>query len=264
MERLLIMRLEAVSCTAEAWLNGVPIARVGPSQPTRLVPVHEFAVAGANELALVVQPAPPGMPEEPQVQLSDGQAWASAHLLLPRMGQIAHQSNARTLAQLEWHAPDGEVFETPLRTAGSVELPIAFPRWRWLDAPVVQDMAAAKTQAVKLLQRLAVDLARGDPESFITAARLRFEELALAYQRKPADEVGRWRVEVQSLRSVPPFKPVLLTASSLLLRPVAEGRLLECLSADGQAALRGERGNGTLRSWPVRVAFIEGRLHVLR
>lgn len=264
MERLLMLRLEAADCTAEAWLNGVPIARVSPEQPTRLLPVHEFAVAGANDIALIVQPALPGMPEEPQAQLSDGQAWASVQLLLPRMGQISHPSNARTLAQLQWHVPDGEVYETPLRTLGKVELPIAFPRWRWFDAPVVQDIPAAKVQAVKLLQRLAVDLARGESASFVAAARLRFEELALAYQRQPADEVERFRVGVQALRSAPSFKPVLTSAATLLLRPVAGGRLLECLAADGRAALRGEHENGTLRMWPVRLAFIEGRPHVLR
>ena len=264
MERLLVLRLEAAGCTAEALLNGVPIVRVSPSQPMRLLPVHEFAVAGANELTLVVQPVPTGMPELPQAQLSDGQAWASLHLLLPRMGQIAHPANARTLAQLDWHAPDGEVYETPLRIDGSVELPIAFPRWRWLDAPVVEDMAVAQAQAVKLLQRLAVDLVRGEPESFLGAARLRFEELALAYQRQPVDEVGRWRLQVQALRGMPPLKPLLPSAQTLVLRPVAGGRLLDCLAADGQPALRGIRDDGSRRHWPVRVAFIESRLHVLR
>lgn len=264
MERLLVLRLEAVGCTAEAWLNGVPIARVSHAQPTRVLPVHEFAVAGANEITLIVNPAPPGMPQEPQVQLSDGLAWASVQLLLPRVGQIAHPSNARTLSQLEWHAPESDVYETPLKIAGKIELPIAFPRWRWLDAPVVQDIPAVKVQAVKLLQGLAVDLARGEPESFIAATRLRFEELAQAYQRKLADEIGRCRADVQALRGMAPLKPMLPSSATLLLRPVAEGRLLECLAADGLAALRGVHDNGTVRLWPVRVAFIEGRLHVLR
>ena len=121
----------AVRATIQVIQLGVPIARVSPEQPTRLLPVHEFAVAGTNDIALIVHPALPGMPPEPQAQLSDGKAWASVQLLLPRMGQISHPSNARTLAQLQWQVPDGEVYETPLCTVGQVELPIAFPRWRW-------------------------------------------------------------------------------------------------------------------------------------
>jgi hypothetical protein len=264
MERLLVLRLEAVACSAEAQLNGVPLARVDAARPTRTLPVHEFTLAGVNQLELVVQPVLPGAPELSTPHLADGKAWAGVRLLLPRSGQVAHPSNARTLAQIDWAAPDGELYEAPLHLAQTVDLNIAFPRWRWLDAPLADDVAAAKAQASRLLQRLAVSLARGDPEPFLSAARLRFEELALAYQRNLADEAGRWRVMVQALGSGGPFKPDLTPLAGLQLRKVAGGRLLECLAADGQPALRGSSADGALRQWPLRVALIEGGLHVLR
>ncbi len=264
MERLLVLRLEAVACSAEALLNGVPLARVDAARPARTLPVHEFTLAGANELELVVQPGLPGAPEVTAPQLADGKAWAGVRLLLPRVGQIAHPSNARTLAQIDWAVPEGEVYETPLHIAQTVELKISFPRWRWLDVPVGDEAAAAKPQAVQLLQRLAVSLARGDPDPFLTAARLRFEELALAYQRNLSDEAGRWRKLVQALRAAGPFKPELASLTTLQLRKVAGGRLLECLAADGQPALRGAGADGVRRHWPMRVALIEGGLHVLR
>jgi hypothetical protein len=264
MERLLVLRLEAVGCSAEALLNGLPLARVDAARPARTLPVHEFTLAGANELELVVQPALPGAPEVIAPQLSDGKAWAGVRLLLPRVGQVAHPSNARTLAQIDWAAPDGELYEAPLHLAQTVELKIAFPRWRWLDAPLSDEVAAVKPQVAQLLQRLAVSLARGDPEPFLKAARLRFEELALAYQRNLADEAGRWRVMVQALGAAGPFKPELASLAGLQLRKVAGGRLLECLAADGQPALRGVGADGARRQWPLRVAVIEGGLHVLR
>jgi len=167
MERLLVLRLEAVGCSAEALLNGVPLARVDAARPARTLPVHEFTLAGANQLELVVQPALPGAPEVIAPQLSDGKAWAGVRLLLPRVGQVAHPSNARTLAQIDWAAPDGEVYEAPLHLAQTVDLKIAFPRWRWLDVPVGDDVAAARPQAAQLLQRLAVSLARGDAENLV-------------------------------------------------------------------------------------------------
>jgi hypothetical protein len=264
MERLLVLRLEAVDCQAEALLNGVPLARVDPARPARTLPVHEFTLAGANELELVVHPPPPGAPEVTAPQIGDGKAWAGVRLLLPRVGQIAHPSNARTLAQIDWAVPEGELYEAPVHIAQKVELKIAFPRWRWLDVPMVDDAVAARPQAIQLLQRLAVGLARGDPDPFLKAARLRFEELALAYQRNLADEAGRWRTLVQALRAAGPFKPELASLPGLQLRKVAGGRLLECLAADGQPALRGAGTDGVLRQWPLRVAMIEGGLHVLR
>ena len=263
MERLLVLRLEARGCEAEASLNGVPLARAGVARPAVTLPVHEFALGGDNELTLVVHPPPPGAAATPEPRLSDGQAWAGLRLLLPRIGQLAHPSNARTLAQIDWALPEGELYEAPAQMQRTVALPITFPRWRWLDAPALDDPAPLLGDAAALLQRLALDLARGQPDPFVSAARLRFEELALAYQRNLPDEVGRWREHVRTLVAGGPFKPVLVSATTLHLRPVAGRRLLECLTADGLPALRGSAG-GRQWQWPLRVAAIDGRLHVLR
>jgi hypothetical protein len=264
MDRLLVVRLEAQACVAEVVFNGIPVARVDSTQAVAVVPVHQFAVAGANRITLVIGPALPGTPQDAEPQLSDGHTWAGVRLLLPRIGQLAHPANARTLAQIDWAAPDHDLYETPLLLDHSVELPIAFPRWRWLDAPVIEDVAAVGTQAVPFLQRLAIDLARCEPDSFVVAARLRFEELCLAYQRNPTEEIGRWRAQVGALRSALPLKPSLPSRANLCLRPVAEGRLIECLTSAGQPALTATAPDGRRWHWPVRVAFIEGQLHVLR
>jgi len=55
MERLLVLRLESVGCTAEAVLNGVPLVRVGAGRSVATLPVHEFTLAGVNEVELVVK-----------------------------------------------------------------------------------------------------------------------------------------------------------------------------------------------------------------
>ena len=71
-------------------------------------------------------------------------------------------------------------------------------------------------------------------------------------------------MRVQSLGAAGPFKPELASLAGLQLRQVAGGRLLECLEADGQPALRGVSADGARRQWSLRVAVIEGGLHVLR
>lgn len=264
MERLLMLRLEAQGCTAEAWLNGIPLARVGADGAARTVPVHEFTLAGGNALELVVDPAPPAAPELPAPRIASHKAWAGLRLLLPRAGQRVHPSHVRTLAQIDWAVPEHDIYEAPVHLKEEVELPITFPRWRWLDAPVIDDPAAAKTQVLRMLQQVALGLARGDPEPLLTAARLRVEEQALAYQNKPADEVGRWRVFVKDLAAAGPVRPDLAVLAQLHLRPVADGRLLECLAADGEPVLRGSSAGEARWFFPLRVAMIEGRAHVLR
>lgn len=264
MERLLVLRLESIGIAAEASLNGVPLARTGDAQRAVTVPIHEYTLAGSNELELTLAPPPPGQSGAPQPLLSDGQRGASLRLLLPRIGQLAHPENARTLAQIDWAPLAGEVTEMPHQLRQTVELPIAFPRWRWFDAPAVAEPRELLAQAAVFLQGLALGLARGDPEPLVQAARLRFEELAQAYQRNLADDVGRFRAHLQQLHAQAALKPTMPKADALLLRPLAGGRLLECLAPDGQPVLQSPLAGGGRIVWPLRLAAIEGRFYVLR
>lgn len=273
MERLLLLRLEAAGCQAEALLNGVPVAsidaRTTPGTHVACVPVHEYTLAGSNRLSLVVNPHPTNLPvgptPPPTPNVADGQTWVKLRLLLPRQGQPASENSARTLAQLDWGPAEHEVFETPLVLHQTMELPVTFPRWRWLDAPVPELTPALKMQALAFVQRLAIDLTRGDPEGFIAAARLRFEELGLAYQRDPAVDVARFRAHVQQLGASKALRITPPTAADLVLRPVADGRLLDCLRPDGQPILRTTpTESGTTHAWPVKLAVVDGQFYVLR
>lgn len=264
MERLLVLRLEAIGVVAEASLNGVPLARTSASQRALTVPIHEYTLAGGNQLELLIQPPAPGQVAAPEPLVSDGQRGASLRLLLPRAGQLAHPENARTLAQIDWAPLAGDVTEVPHSLRQAVELPIAFPRWRWFDAPPAADTRELLGPAAAYLQALALGLARGDPEPFVQAARLRFEELAQAYQRSLADDVGRFRAQVQQWHAKAPLQPTMPKADALLLRPLAGGRLLECLTPDGQPVLQSPLAGGGHVAWPLRLAAIEGRFYVVR
>jgi hypothetical protein len=266
MERLLVLRLESVGVVAEASLNGVPLARSGPQAGATTVAIHEYTLAGANELALVIAPPAPGETAAPEGEPlpSDGHLGASLRLLLPRIGQLAHPENARTLAQIDWAPPAGDVTTVPHTLRQTVDLPIAFPRWRFFDAPPVADAQALRGPAAAFLQGLALGLLRGDPEPLVQAARIRFEELAQAYQRNVADDVGRFRATVQRLHAAQPLQPAMPKAAALTLRPVAGGRLLECLGPGGQPVLASATAGGGQVAWPVRLAVIDGRFYVVR
>lgn len=265
MDRLLVLRLRSRGVPAEAVLNGIPLARTGRAGGDISLPVHEFIVAGPNRLELVVWPAPvlPGAPTaEPYV--ADGQATADAALLLPRDGVAASDTAARVLLQASWAGVDGDVVRPPVSVSQEADIPVGFPRWRWLDAPKVDDVAGLRGAAATFLQDIAISLARGDPEHLVTVAKLRFEELSLAYQRPPAEDLARWRARVQLLHAQKAVRPPLPTAETLHLRPVADGRLLECLAGDGQPALRCARPDGAQLFWPMRLAAVDRRFYPLR
>jgi hypothetical protein len=265
MDRLLVLRLRSHGVSAEAWLNGVPLLRTPRAGGDACVPVHEFVIAGDNRLELVVEPPPAGSAPGPaRAVIGDGMAHAEATLLLPRIGQLASDQSARVLGQAAWASPEGEVFRPPLRLAQALDIPVRFPRWRWLDAPPVADIDGLRGAAATYLQDVAIALSRGDAEHLVVAAKLRFEELALAYQRPLADDLARWRARVQLLHAQKALRPELPTPESLLLRPVADGRLLECLAADGLPVLRSARPDGSCVYWPLRLAAVERRFYPLR
>lgn len=270
MERLLIIKLDAVGCEAEAWINGVAVARVDAARPRAMVPVHEFTLAGVNRLELVVWPRPAAeaAPKEavpPLTLVSDGHVSAHLRVLLPRAGNAIDEASARCLAQLDWAPPAGQAYQAPVSMVQDVTLPVSFARWRWLDAPLAEPTPALHAQALALLQSLAHELSEGNVDAFIGATRLRTEELAAAYQQPHEEAVNRQREYLFGLHAAGRFEWLPLEAAGLFLRRLAGGRLLECLDASGEAALRTTPdASGRSHLFPIRLAAVEGKLYVLR
>jgi len=269
MERLLVLKLDAVACEAEAWLNGIAIARVDAARPSAVVPVHEYTVAGVNRLELVAWPRPAaGSAEEaapPPTLRADGHMAAHLRILLPRAGNPADEASARCLAQLDWMPPAGEAFEAPLNRSLDLPLPVSFPRWRWLDAPPAEATPALAEQALALLSQLARALEEGNTEAFVSAVRLRTEEIATAYQLPPEQATESLRRHLAELCSAGPPAWLPLEPGGVFLRRLAGGRLFECLDASGEPALRTAADTrGQAHVFPLRLAAVEGKLYVLR
>jgi len=259
MERLILLRLRAAGCAAEARVNGVPVLRLGAGGGNAALPVHEYVTEGDNSLQLVVEPG------SSAPRLAEGTSVASLRLLLPRNGQPGSELSARGLAELDWAAADGEVIRPAVTLQQRVALPVKLPRWRWFDAPPLDDLPGVQPLVAAFVQRLAVSLAQGDPEPFLAAARVRMEDLALAYQQPVAELAARWRSRIEMLAATKALKPVLPALADVRLLPCAGGRLLEPLLADGEAALRTEAAaDGTRHLWPIRIAVVEGQCHIVR
>ena len=266
MERWLLLRLEAAGIGAEAHVNGMPVARLGAAGGRVVVAVHEYTLTGSNRLSLVIAPriapADAALPTEPRIATA-GQR-ARLELALALEGQAATDANTRVLATLAWQPKEDESFEAPLELHHDVNLPVTFPRWRWLDAPPVPESPAVTRLALEFVQRLAVDFARGDAERYLAAARLRFDELALAYRRTSAELVQQFKDRLQALYAARALVIVPPTAADLQLRRVAQGRLIECVGPTGEPVLRSTAPDGATHAWPLRLAVVENKLYVLR
>ena len=164
-----------------------------------------------------------------------------------------------------WSTSTDTTWEAPHSVCSDVTLPLNLPRWRWADVEPVEPEPALKHQVFGIVQRLAFDLKRGQFDALLNATQLRTEELALAYQRAPAAEAQRLRTHLQELHDAGPPSWRMPEWAAFHLRSVAQGRLFECLDAEGLPVLRADPdAKGTSHALPLRVAFVEGKVYVLR
>lgn len=265
MDRLLVLRLRNHGCAAEVRINDITVLRAPACGAMRSLAVNEFLFEGQNHLSLEIDPAPSALDGDMPPRVALGPTDASVRLLLPRIGRPGNESQARALAELDWAAAEGDVVAPPIHVRRTIDLPVKFPRWRWLDMPVVDDPASAQPVVARFIQTLALALAKGEADAMVQAARLRFEELAMAYQQPVAELVARWRARIQLLQASKALQVMVPTLADVTLRPCAGGRLLECVAPDGQPILRTEAADdGSRHAWPVRVAVIDGQCHILR
>lgn len=266
MERLLVLELSSAGCAVEAQLNGMPVASLGAQGGATSLAVHEYTLAGRNRLAIVVGPPPPGVIAPSQPKVAVGATWARARLVLVHQGQSVSDAKSRLLGAVEWAIGEGRSYDTPSTHDKDIELPVTFPRWRFLDAPPFALNAAAQRLVLEFLQQVAVELARGNADALIAASRLRFDELAVAYQTDAAMLVERVRAQVQRLYAAASLKLPPPVAEALVLRPLLDGRLVECLSPTGAPVLTTQNEALELgeHAWPVRIGVVEGRIYVLR
>ena len=140
-----MLELAAGGCAVEVQLNGVPLAALGPAGGSVSLAVHEYTLAGRNELTLVVGPAAPGAAApEPAARRDRSDVGAGADGACPP-GPVAGRSRLpASSASAEWATTEGRSYDAPSAHKREVDLPINFPRWRWLDAPPVELGAAGQ------------------------------------------------------------------------------------------------------------------------
>ena len=202
MERLLYLRVWVEQGGATVWLNGIPVLRnARPGCPLAL-PVHEFLQTGSNQLRLQAD--------------DETVSRARAQLVLVRTGKPVDAADGRLLGDL---ALAGATEGTPAAAQASselkVELPVNFPRWRWLD--LIPGALANDTRGRlhDWLAALAADLQRGQFAGLLQQSRLRLEELAQAYQTDARTIQTRFSAHLaQLLKTMTHDRP----------RPMAEGR----------------------------------------
>lgn len=272
----------------EFWLNDQPVIvrGDGPGLGRYLAAQsNHLLVDGTNELTIVVEPGPTpslalGTPGErrrrgPILGASDeGILGARASMKLVRYleGMVVGDRRGAVLASLAWEAPDhGGDLSWPQAISTKVDLgPVAGGPWRWQSAPRLALDASLRAEAAALLERIGAALTKGDAAAFLALTAPRTADLARAYRRPLAEKEAELRRLVVEEAATPHGGATPLEPEAWDLRLVGDGRLLDCVRADGQAILRGPPKEtpglpGGLRStYELQLARLDGRLQVVR
>lgn len=265
---LIALEAEAVGCSAEVYVNDIPQARLLPGVARRSDrPVSESMIDGTNDLAVIINPGPTPstVRANPQKMTAASPASFSATLKRYPQGVFPGDPSGKLLVKLDWATGEGSEFTAPLeqRTRGALG-PLYGP-WAWQAARKLDLTATVVGDVTRFLKSLATALGRGDPEPYLQAARVVFEESARAYGKSAEVEMHGFRTDLKEASTHPTWALEPVDPERFDLRLVAGGRLVECLTKDWKPILRQrERSDGTSDwEWPMKLGNLNGQWKML-
>lgn len=267
------VELTVSNCTAEVWLNDVPVYRRGQEFGVFAGgPFNELVRDGRNELTLVVEPSP----RPRSALLGEGGArarrppgqGATAEAILGRYprGASVGGPDREVLARAAWEArADGQPTFFPRVEGATAELGAVFGPWAWEGAERLTLDEALEDEVEGLLDELHGLIEVFDWAGLATRTALRSGEITRAYALPPGEKASELFRVLESESSKPGWRLSPVDRSRFDLRLCGGGRMVECAGRDGEPLLRCEADEkGDYVSFPTFVSRIGGALTVVR
>jgi hypothetical protein len=264
-EHVIYAELQIIGCTAELYLNGLPLTRLSPTT-TRFeaVAAEEFVVGGENAIELLVEPGPrPSSARTQRHDVATPGAEAAARLVRYPDGVFTEAENGEILAAIEWKGrPEIAAFPQSFRRTADLG---ARPRWSWQDAPPLVLDEALVSEARAVLEDVARAIRSGSADAFWAATEIRSREGLRAYPALREDEGRAELAKLLAFYTTVPDPVLPFTPERHDFRLVAEDRVLQCVDDDGSASLKlKDPTDGGVVPYPLFLARVGGRLHVVR
>ena len=253
-----LVYLEAVvfGLDVDVRVNDIPQTRLrSTEEPIRAwLPMPAYVQRGSNKLGFrfVTPPPPPaaGPPDE------NGPPEPYVNLRIGRFGvdEPAFENAGATLGKLIWsHRARAD-------TAVAFESPLGPPSWSWSRCELLKVDAPTMDSVLGFVREIEAGYRRSDAAPFIAAAQPKIGDMDAAYPDRSRAEI----IEVMSsvFSEAAPEQDVAPVAFAPQL--CGDGRLLDCLGADGKAFARKRGPNGAQRYLSMVVGRLDGRWQVIR
>jgi len=263
-------QLAVEGATAELYLNGIPVSRVGPRPqvPIENAAVEELLVPGRNELCLVVEPGShPSVARTEQRQLDFRPLEVVGRLLRFRDGVPATVEHGELLGEVRVDWQDGKPARRtfPVEASTGIELGSAHGRWAWQDAPQLTLDEALIDEACAVLDEVATAIRTKHLGLLWQLNELQLVDVQRAY---PAITEAYLRAEIaEGLTDYEGIDdPVLPRDRSRHdFRLVGGGRLLELLDDDWSTSFKlGHQRDGSPVPYRIMLCRIDGALRIMR
>ena len=266
---IILAQLDTEDCTAELYLNGVPLIRIAPPKMRiQNASAEMLVVPGTNRLDVLVEPgSQPSTARAEYRELEFRPMHAIGRLIRFPEGVPGTVENGELLGETSFVWADGrpERRAFPADIGTQIELFSANGRWAWQDATplVLNDELIAEVRA--LLHQVEAAIRAADGDRLWKLTELQTRDVQRAY---PAVTEGFLRGELATLmdhykKSADPV--IARDPAQHDFRLVAGGLMLQLVDRDYSTSFKLRHpGDGSAVPYRIFVARIDGQLRIVR
>lgn len=256
MTPILHVEMQVTRCDARFLVNDIPVGTLRHRlSGYQALPIHEYLVQGQNTLRIERLDAPP-LPapgDEPAAPDPDGPPGARLSVAGYEVGMTPGQDKGRVTSLLEFKSlnASGQAVNA---ADGRFDLANWPMRWSWQALTVLDWQSPQARRAVfQFLQVFGQHFKAGDASAIGAALLPKMTDYCQAYGLNLRAEIAELNGRMARRAADPSFEMLPLAEVDLVLRPCAGGRLVDCLVASGEPAIRwkdarvGNRGAIALR-----------------
>lgn len=264
---ILMAQLEVSKCTAELYLNDIPLLRLTPKNlPVENVAVEEFALAGTNTLEILVEPGDrPSLARSPRRSDDRTPMRAVARLLRFAAGAPGTAEHGDLLAQVEFQGAEmaEETRMLPVSVRREAQVDLGRRRFTWQDGPPLS-LGGEWAGAVRVLEDIECAIVSGDANRLSYLMRHKIRDILDSYPAWDAVVLRRELEEIW-LRNADPSEPVERGwREGLDFRLAAGGRLIQCVNQDWRGSIVLRKKSGARVPQTLFLGRTEGELVVMR
>ena len=266
---IVLAQLEVSNCTAELYLNNVPVTRIAPPKvEIENVAVEQLLVPGTNVLEVLVEPGPSpsrGRTEFHEVAFRPMEATGRLIRFAEGVPGLAKHGKILGETRFSWSGPHPDRRMFPLDVSTQIEMGPAHGRWGWQDAPPLTLDEALIDEACAVLEQVEMLIRHTHADGFWRLTELQLKDVQRAYS---AVDESILRTDLSTLMNHyqgAPDPVMPRDREQHDFRLVGGGRLLELVDKDHSTSFKlRDPGDGSTVPYRIMLARIGNELRIVR